>query len=274
MRLIPIASGSSGNCIYVGSECTHLLIDVGISGKKTEAGVNSIGLSMSEIDGILITHEHSDHIAGLGVISRKHDIPIYTTRGTKEALLNKIGNIDPELICEIYPDDKLTIKDISVIPMKVSHDAADPVAFTFSSEGKKIGIATDLGIYTDYTVEHLKGMDALFLEANHDVKMLEVGPYPYYLKRRILGNKGHLSNELAGDLLSKLLHDGLKSVYLGHLSKENNLPELAYETVRCQVNMSVDLNKNLGKCNMSDITMDDIPLYIAKRDEISEIINI
>ncbi|MGN0157041.1 MAG: MBL fold metallo-hydrolase, partial [Lachnospiraceae bacterium] len=135
-----------------------------------------------------------------------------------------------------------------------SHDAADPVAFRISYGKEKIGIATDLGTFNDYTVECLKGMDVLFLEANHDVNMLQVGPYPYYLKQRILGERGHLSNEASGRLLGKLLHDGLKEVVLGHLSKENNLPELAYETVRLEIEM--EDNKYRA---------DDFPISVAKR---------
>lgn len=270
MRLASIASGSSGNCIYVGSDTTHLLVDVGISGKKVESGVNELGLDMSDIDGILITHEHSDHIAGLGVISRRYNIPIYTTRGTKRGIMDprmRLGNIDPDLICEIYPDEKLTIKDIVVNPMKVSHDANEPVAYRFKHGNQKLAVVTDLGNYTDYTVECLQNMNALLLEANHDVRMLQVGPYPYYLKQRILSDHGHLSNERAGELLSKLLNDNMKAVFLGHLSKENNVPELAYESVRCEVTMNNEMHN-------SGISINDIELYVAKRDCISNIVEI
>lgn len=268
MRIASIASGSSGNCIYIGSDTTHLLVDVGISGKRVEQGVNELDLSMSDIDGILITHEHSDHIAGLGVLARKYNIPIYATPLTKEAILDprsKVGNIDSDLICEIYKDDKLTIKDIIVNPMKISHDAVDPVAYRFKNEGKQVAICTDLGTFDEYTVESLKGMNALFLESNHDVNMLQVGPYPYYLKRRILGDRGHLSNERAGELLSKIMHDNMHTVYLSHLSKENNLPQLAYESVRVEVTMNrADMPKDA-------ISINDIKLHVANRTELSEI---
>lgn len=270
MRLTSIASGSSGNCIYVGSDTTHLLVDVGISGKKVEAGVNELDLSMRDVDGILITHEHSDHIAGLGVIARKYQIPIYATPLTKQAILDvkaKCGDIDPDLICEIYPDDKLTIKDIVINPMNISHDAAQPVAYRFKSEGRKAAVVTDLGTFDEYTVECLKGMDVLFLEANHDVKMLEVGPYPYYLKRRILGDRGHLSNSRSGELLTKIIHDNLKTVYLGHLSKENNLPELAYESVRVEVLMNQNNSEYKG------ISINDIELLVANRSEVTKVTN-
>lgn len=268
MRITAIASGSSGNCIYIGSDTTHLLVDVGISGKRIEAGVNELDLSMKDIDGILITHEHSDHIAGLGVIARKYNIPIYATPLTKEAILSpksKCGQIDADLICEIYPDDKLTIKDIIVNPMHISHDAADPVAYRFKNEGKFAAVLTDLGTFDDYTVESLKGVNALFLEANHDVNMLEVGPYPYYLKRRILGDRGHLSNVRSGELLSRIMNDNLHTVYLSHLSKENNMPELAYESVRVEVTM------NMQDAPKDTISINDINLYVSKRSEISKI---
>ena len=167
MNLCSIASGSSGNCIYVGSDTTSLLVDVGISGKRIEEGLRSIDHTTGDCDGILITHEHSDHIKGLGVISRKHKIPIYCTRGTMEAMQS----------------------------FAISHDAAEPVGYRVNHGTKSAGIATDLGYYDDYIVQNLSGLDVLLLEANHDVNMLQVGSYPYYLKQRILGNRGHLSNE-------------------------------------------------------------------------------
>ena len=218
MRLCSIASGSSGNCIYVGSEATHLLVDVGISGKRTELGLNSLGITAKDLDGILITHEHADHISGLGVIARKYGVPIYATPGTIDAIMNSssVGKIDASLFREVKEDVKLSIKDLSVNPMRISHDAAQPVAYRISYGNKKVGICTDLGVYNDYTVECLKGMDALLIEANHDVNMLQVGPYPYYLKQRILGDRGHLSNENSGRLLSRILHDGLEHIILGH----------------------------------------------------------
>lgn len=265
MRLCSIASGSSGNCIYVGSETTHLLVDVGISGKRTENGLNSLGITGKDLDGILITHEHADHISGLGVMARKYGVPIYATPGTIGAILQSsgVGEIDGSLFHEVKEDVKLTIKDLTVNPMRISHDAAQPVAYRISYGNKKVGICTDLGVYNDYTVECLKGMDALLLEANHDVNMLQVGPYPYYLKQRILGDRGHLSNENSGKLLSRILHDKLENIILGHLSKENNLPELAYEAVR----MEITLGDNPYHAN-------DFRMQVAKRNEVSPVISI
>ncbi|HKM04148.1 MAG TPA: MBL fold metallo-hydrolase [Lachnospiraceae bacterium] len=265
MRLCSIASGSSGNCIYVGTDTTHLLVDAGISGKRTEAGLNELGISAKELDGILITHEHSDHVNGLGVLARRYGIPIYGTKETLEAIgmMSCVGKMDSSLFQIIDPEDQFCIKDITINPMHISHDAAAPVAYRLSHDKKRIGIITDLGTYNDYTVENLKGMDALLIEANHDVRMLQVGPYPYYLKQRILGERGHLSNEASGRLLGCLLHDNMKQVVLGHLSKENNMAELAYETVRLEIVNSDNPYK-----------ADDFPIQVARRSDISSVIAI
>lgn len=265
MRMCSIASGSSGNCIYVGTEATHLLVDVGISCKKTVEGLNQLGLTGKDIDGILITHEHSDHISGLGVMSRRFGIPIYGTAGTIREIkkMNSLGEIAPELFHEVVADEKVIVKDLTINPMKISHDAAEPVAYRFQYGQHKMAVVTDLGTYNDYTVECLRGVEALVLEANHDINMLQVGPYPYYLKQRILGNRGHLSNELSGQLLNRLASDRLRSVCLGHLSKENNLAELAYETVRLEVTMGD-----------SPYKAEDFNIFVANRSEISETIAI
>lgn len=262
MRLCSIASGSSGNCIYAGSEKTHLMIDAGISGKRIEEGLNEIGLKTAECSGILVTHEHADHICGLGVVSRKCGIPIYATQGTIDAILHtkSLGKLDEGLFHPIRPDQEFTIGDVDIRPLAISHDAADPVAYLLRQPGHAIGVVTDLGRYDQYLVERLQGLDLLLLEANHDIHMLQVGNYPYYLKQRILGDRGHLSNELSGQLLGQLLHDRFKTVLLGHLSKENNYEKLAYETVRLEVAMGENPYKG-----------DDFPIYVAKRDCISQI---
>lgn len=260
-----IASGSSGNCIYVGSDTTHILVDAGISGKRIKEGLEKLEIKAEELDGIFITHEHSDHINGLGIIARKYGVPIYGTKGTLEAVRHSAaaGGIDEGLFQEVTADNKVTLKDLTLNPMKISHDAAEPVAYRISHGRQRLGIITDLGCYNDYTVECLKGMNALLIEANHDVNMLQVGPYPYYLKKRIAGDRGHLSNELSGQLLCRLLNEGMQAIVLGHLSKENNLPELAYETVRVEITMSENNYK-----------ADDFPIYIANRSELSKIIEI
>lgn len=261
MDLCSIASGSSGNCAYVGSENTGVLIDAGISGKKVEAGLNAIDRTAKEIDGILITHEHSDHIKGLGVLSRKYSLPIYATKETAEAIMQtgSLGTIDPELFCLIEPDEEFTVGDLKILPFEISHDAAHPVGYRLECGGKSVGIATDLGQYSQYTIERLQKVNALLLEANHDVNMLQVGRYPYYLKRRILGKRGHLSNESAGQLLCRLLHDQLKAVFLGHLSKENNYEALAYEAVCAEV-----------ACSGNPYQPGDFYIQVAKREQVSQ----
>ncbi|MCQ2501386.1 MAG: MBL fold metallo-hydrolase [Lachnospiraceae bacterium] len=258
MKLCSIASGSSGNCIFAGSENTGVLIDAGISGKRIEAGLNSIDRKTAEIDAIFVTHEHIDHIAGIGVLARKHGIPIYTTEGTYQRILStkSVGKIPEGLFRPVAADQDVRIGDITVHPFSISHDAADPVGYRVETERKKAAIATDLGYYNEYITSQLQNLDALLLESNHDVRMLEVGSYPYHLKQRILGNRGHLSNETAGRLLCEVLHDNLKHIVLGHLSKENNYPSLAYETVCSEVTMGDNPWKSA-----------DFHITVAKRDE-------
>ncbi len=262
MELCSLASGSSGNCIYAGSDNCRILVDVGISAKRAESGLQEIGMTTSDMDGILITHEHTDHIKGLGVIARKNGVPVFATKGTMDAILtdSSIGEIDRSLFRVIQPEVPFLIGDMTVTPIAKSHDAADPVAYIMRSGLKSMAVVTDLGVYNENTVDRLKGLDILFLEANHDVHMLQVGNYPYYLKQRILGEKGHLSNELCGQLLSQVLHDRFQRAILGHLSKENNYPQLARESVK----MEITLGDNPYKGS-------DFPIEIAKRDEASEL---
>lgn len=263
MELCSIASGSSGNCICVGTGDSHLLVDAGISGKRIETGLNSVGLKTSEMKAILVTHEHIDHIAGLGVLARRYGLPVYGTQGTLDAIrcVKSLGKIDEALLHPILPRQEFLVGDMAVHPISVSHDAADPVAYLLQTDSHKIGVITDLGTYDDALVEKLQGMDLLLLEANHDVRMLQAGSYPYLLKQRILSDRGHLSNVLSGRLLGRLLHDRFGAVVLGHLSKENNFAELAYETVRLEVSMGENPYKG-----------DDFPIYVAKRSEASQMI--
>lgn len=263
MNFVSITSGSSGNCIYVGTDNTHVLIDAGISGKRIETGLNSIGLKADELSGILITHEHADHIQGLGVMARRYGIPIYATRGTIAGILQSknIGEIPTELFTVIEADGAFSIQDLNINPVRISHDANEPVAYRIGHDNKSVGICTDLGMYNDYIVDSFKGVNAILLEANHDVNMLQVGRYPYPLKRRILSDKGHLSNENSGRLLCKLLHDNMSTIMLGHLSEENNLAELAYETVRLEIMM-----------NECPYQPEDFELMVASRSERSKLI--
>lgn len=265
LELCAIASGSSGNCICVGSDNTHLLIDAGISGKRIEAGLNELDLKTSEMQGILITHEHVDHIAGLGVLARRYGIPIFATEKTIHAISNtkSVGKIDTDLFQIIKPGKRFSIGELLIQPISISHDAADPVAYKVINEDKTVAVVTDLGNYNQAIVDELQGLDALLLEANHDVKMLQLGIYPYSLKQRILGDRGHLSNERSGQLLGELLHDKFGTVVLGHLSKENNYEELAYEAVRLEVTMGDNPYR-----------AEDFPMFVAKRDSVSPMIRV
>lgn len=265
MRFCSIASGSSGNCIYIGNSNTHLLIDTGISKKKIEEGLDKLGLTGNDITAILITHEHVDHIQGLGVFCRKYQVPIYATCGTVKGILDYkgLGRLPDGLLHEIKVGEPFKVQNIQVYPFAISHDANEPSAYRIECDGKKIAIATDLGEYDDTIVANLQGLDGILLEANHDVHMVEVGPYPYPLKQRVLGKRGHLSNELSGRLLCDILHDKLQFIVLGHLSKENNFPELALETVKLEVTLSD--NSYQG---------DKLPLTVAARDGVSNIIQL
>ena len=265
MRLLTIASGSSGNSTYVGDDDTHLLIDAGVSKKKIDEGLRYADIAPDDLSGILITHEHSDHIRSLGVLARKYGLPIYATAGTLDYILHSSaqGSIDPGLCKVIKADEELDIGTLKIHPFAIPHDAAEPVGFRISSEDTSVAVSTDIGHYSDYLVENLKGLNALLIEANHDVRMLEAGPYPYYLKRRILSDVGHMSNETCGRLLCEVLNDAMKYVILGHLSRENNYPDLAYESVRCEIHE-----------NSCGYEPDDFDIRVASRDVPGQVLTV
>lgn len=265
MKMLSVASGSSGNCIAICSDNTLVIVDTGISRKRIEEGLNKNGMSLKDASAILVTHEHSDHISGLGVVTRKDKIPVYSTSGTIDAIFSQdsLGKLDWDLFNKINPDESFTVGDLEINPFRISHDAAEPVAYKVGSCNKSVAVATDMGTFTDYTIDNLKNVNALLIEANHDIRMLQTGPYPYYLKQRILSDRGHLSNERCGELLTKILHDDLKKVYLGHLSKENNYDRLAYEAVRMEIKLSDN-----------GYSADDFDIQVAKRTEPSTYIEI
>lgn len=230
MRVCSLFSGSSGNCIYVGNENTHLLIDGGHSGKKILTALEDIGVNPSELDGILVTHEHSDHIKGVGILSRKLDVPVYATGKTWQAMQCKLGDISLKNTREIEAGQDFYINDMDVSPISIPHDAIDPVFFSVMHKGKKVSVCTDLGYITKSVYAGISDSDALLIEANHDLQMLQNGSYPERLKRRISGRHGHLSNETCANVLTKLAGN-VRQVLLGHLSGENNTASLAYKTV-------------------------------------------
>ena len=262
MRMMSIASGSSGNCTFVEQNDTVILVDAGISLKRIEEGLNAAERTGRDISGILITHEHNDHIKGLGVLLRKYDIPVYTTEGTIKGIsaCRNMGKYDSSLFREVGKNDIISIGDIEVRFHPISHDAREPVCFSFHAGSSKAVVATDIGCYDDNLSQFLMNSDCMLIEANHDVHMLEVGPYPYELKRRILGEFGHLSNDSSGKLIKSLLNNHIKGLMLGHLSKENNFEELAYETVKQEISD-----------NPFTDDVRDFGLTVAKRDTIGDI---
>ena len=264
MQLYSIASGSSGNCIYLGEEDGGILIDAGISRKRIVTGLQRKGLSLDDIKAIFITHEHSDHISGLGPVLRKNPIPVYATADTVSAIWEKtnMNNISPELFHSIRPEEEIEAGEMLVRPFSISHDAVDPVCYTVEKQGKRAAVATDMGCFDDTIIRVLGQCDSVLIEANHDINMLQVGPYPYSLKMRILGNKGHLSNTSCADLIKEILHKDLKHLVLGHLSRENNFPQLAYRTVLDEL----EKTETWGTL--------DTRLMVASRDEPTELLKI
>ncbi|NLJ71954.1 MAG: MBL fold metallo-hydrolase [Syntrophomonadaceae bacterium] len=228
MQVHILASGSSGNAIFFQMGSTKVLIDAGISAKRIELGLASVGVRAEELDAILITHEHSDHVKGIDVLVRRHQIPVFARPKTWEQIScqEKLPSA-----CVKYLEDDLELNNLYIKPFPISHDAVDPVGFTLFSGNFKGVVATDLGLVDEAVSDALEMADIAILEANHDVQMLRNGAYPTFLKERILGNRGHLSNIEAGKLLANIKKKPNMQVFLAHLSRENNLPSLAYNTV-------------------------------------------
>lgn len=229
LEICVLASGSRGNAVYVSDGSTSILIDAGLSGIEIERRLNSKGLYPEDLDAIIVSHEHTDHIQGVGVLSRRFNLPVFISSKTEKAAVSKLGNV--RVIKNFECGSPFIINDLSIHPFSISHDAEDPSGFTVNQNGTKIGIATDLGIATSMVKEHLKGCSLLILEANHDEDMLINGPYPWPIKQRIKGRTGHLSNEASKNLLKEVQHDRLKYVILAHLSETNNTPQKALSEV-------------------------------------------
>lgn len=253
MIFCPLYSGSSGNSIYISNGSSNILIDAGLPGKSIEKALKDIGKEAENIDAIFVTHEHIDHVKGVGVMSRRYDIPIYANELTWNGMKSKVGKIKEHNIKLLEKED-VFIKDMCVACFSIPHDAADPVGYSVICDNKKVSIATDLGYFSEEVEKSIRNSDVVLLESNHDVEMLKFGPYPYPLKRRILSEVGHLSNDACGEAILSIMKHNTKKVILGHLSKTNNYPELAYETV-----VSI-LRENGVKLS------EDIEIYMAKRD--------
>ena len=229
VRFLSLVSGSSGNSSLITDGNTTLLIDCGISGKKLKERLEEANILPENIDAILITHEHSDHTKGIGVVSRRYNLPIFATEKTLEA--TDLGKTDLSLINIIKANESFKIGTIEVHSFNIPHDAADPVGYSFVAEGEKYTLATDIGFMPDSLFCELCGSRQIILESNHDVEMLKCGSYPYYLKKRILSNRGHLSNADCAILAVRLAQAGTKNILLAHLSEENNDPAVAYDEV-------------------------------------------
>lgn len=251
-------SGSSGNSFFIQSDNTNILVDVGVSAKKITESLIELEHSIEKIDAILITHEHIDHTKGLSILSSKYNIPVYANQKTWDALSKHREKISPNNIKIFNNLEDFYIGELKISPFSVSHDAADPCGFNIYYNNKKISIATDIGQINENTLNSLKNSSFLFLESNYDPNILKMSSYPYLLKQRIAGNKGHMSNITAGKVLQQIADNNLRNVLLIHLSKENNFPELAYETVQEQLN---------GLSNIPNIV-------VAPRNNPSQIFNV
>ena len=230
MEITIFASGSSGNCSVVTDGKVNILIDAGISLRRVTAGLRTLGLTPGDLDGVLVTHEHSDHVSGLPMLLKHSGLPVYATRTTANRLRGMLPGTE-EYLVEIAPGAGFDLGDIEVTAFPTPHDSADSVGYRLEN-GTALGFATDTGCVTDEMLGGLMGTDTAVIEANHDVEMLRWGRYPVYLKRRILSDTGHLSNDNCGKLAKTLAENGTRRIIIGHLSKENNTPDTARRTVQ------------------------------------------
>ena len=238
----------------------YFLVDMGVSCRRAATALKEIGVEPEQLSGILITHEHVDHVRGLPVFSRRYHIPLYVNRGTWEGMCRRDDSIDENLVREIVTGEDFFVGQVNVLPFPIPHDAMDPVGFVFGKGSLRCAVATDIGHINDVWMNAVRGCQAMVLESNHDEKMLREGPYPYHLKQRILSRKGHLSNVTCGRVLRDLVHGGLQAVCRAHLSGENNLPELAYAEGARAIE---EEGFRVGR---------DVMLSVARRDSISDMI--
>ena len=254
-------SGSSGNCLFVETDNTKLLIDAGVSLKKIEEGLNNMNIDPSSLDGILVTHEHSDHIKSLGSLSKKFDLPVFANQETFDAMPKQVEKMSDKNINKFNVNEKFCINDLEINPFSIHHDAANPCGFNFLNNDKKISIATDIGHMDNEILKKLEGSSFILLESNYDPEVLKYTKYPFLLKQRIAGPKGHLSNNMAGKVINYLINNGLNTAMLGHLSKESNFPALAYQTVADEI---ISSGTDISKINLS----------VASRDTVGDIVHI
>ncbi len=260
LNFCSLYSGSSGNSLFVETPNTKILIDAGVSCKKIETALNDININPSSLDGILVTHEHIDHVQALGTLSKKYDLPVFVNQETLDAMPKQRDKISDKNIKLFKVNDNFEIGDLKIHSFSIPHDAANPCGFSLYKDDKKISIATDIGHMTNSILKNLEESLFVLLEANYDPEILRCTSYPFSLKSRIAGPTGHLSNEIAGKTISYLLQSGLKNAMLGHLSKESNFPELAYQTVVDELISNNNENK--------------LSLSVASRDNHSKIIEV
>ena len=254
LRFQSFLSSSSGNCTFLTDGEAKILVDCGANGKYITECLNRIDINPEELDAILISHSHRDHVCGAGIMSRRFDIPIFASEETWEDMSSLIGKISTMNTKIIEKNDELSFGDIAVKPFSIPHDAKGSIAFRFETERTSMAIATDIGHISDELYNNLSGCEFVIIEANHDLEMLRNGVYPYHLKTRILSDSGHLSNVDCGKLCVMLAKDGTKAFWLGHLSAENNTPELAYNTVKSALN---DSGIDVG----NEISLNVLPKY-------------
>lgn len=261
MSFCSLYSGSSGNSLLVQTKKTNILVDSGVSGKKIVEALESKDVEPSSISAILVSHEHSDHIKSVGILSKKYNIPVYANKETWNAMPEEKEKISPENQRLFNIDESFSINDLDIIAFSTPHDAANSCGFNIFNDSTKISIATDLGHVTPEIISYLEKSKFVLLESNYDPNVLRYSRYPFYLKSRIDGPNGHLSNYLAGNVISRLVESGLETAMLGHLSKESNFPELAYKTVVEQ----------MAKHNLKENCVD---LSVASRFEPSKIVRV
>ena len=252
IKFCSLSSSSSGNCVLISDGKTNILVDCGISKRRTVDALGCAGIDADNIDAILVTHEHSDHIGGIGAMSRAFDIPVYANAPTWEAMEASLGKIVQKNIKLITSNEEFEINTMAAKAFDTPHDATSSVGYSFETSNLKMSVATDMGCMTQSVMEGILGSDIILLEANHDVEMLKKGRYPEVLKKRILGEFGHLSNDVAAQTAVKLLQSGTRAILLGHLSEENNNPDIAYNIVRralCDAGASIDKDIRLAVAN-------------------------
>ena len=251
MFICPLFSGSKGNATFIATDDTAILVDAGMSARSVGDALKRISAGYENINAVLITHEHIDHIRAISVISRRFDIPIYANEDTWKAILSMKSFNDIPIKNRILFDGDFYVGSIAVSPFKISHDAANPVGYSLFSKSKKAVVMTDTGYFTKSAMSATKGADACIIESNHDVHMLENGPYPVRLKNRILGRQGHLSNNDSADALSSIIESGCRNFTLAHLSQDNNTPEAALDAASAA---ATKLGAKVGK---------DVNIYVA-----------